>query len=166
MEQQIRTTESDTTRSRRAWFTTVRLGIAMTALGFVAALTLVFVSGGTGPSDTLAIADLSAADRAVDSATGPAATLVNDVAGADRYVSANPFLSVPAHTGGGSANASVGIGRLTSDHRNQPPSSECSAIVIDLPGYGVYIDTGWEVCNYSAVQANGQTIYLRIIRIG
>jgi hypothetical protein len=108
--------------------------------------TLILAPGGTGPSDTLAVAGLSGADLAVDSAYGPAVTFANDYADADRYVSANPFTALRNDHGGG-ANASFGFGRLT-PQGSTPHGGfiECTAIVILIPEWGVSIDTGHEVC--------------------
>jgi hypothetical protein len=144
MARQLTRTESDTAGSRRSWFTTLRLGIAMAAIGFAAMTALVFVPGGAGPSETLAVTDLSGPDRAVDSANGPALTLANDHADSGRYVSANPFTAL-RHDDGGVDNASFGFGRL-SPERSAPQAwfIACKPILIFVGR--ALIESGYEAC--------------------
>lgn len=166
MPQRIRMTTPNIDRGRRSSLTAIRLGIAMVALGLGAALALVLVPSGTGPADTHAIADLSSADLPVDGTSGPALTLANDHADSDRYVSANPFTALRTN-GGNSTNAAFGFGRLTSDNRNpRTLSGGCTAIVIAVPEWGVMIDTGYEVCEFTGTDGNGNFFTVRFTRIG
>jgi hypothetical protein len=163
MEQHASTTESDAGGSHGAWFTTLRLGIAMATIGLVAALALVLVPGGTGPSDTLAVADLSGAGLPVDSAHGPAVTLANDLPDGDRYVSANPFASLRTSDGGG-ANASFGFGRLTADdHGPALGWITCRPLTLYVPLGGGFIpvETGYEVCTLFSNSYAGSTTFVR-----
>ena len=163
MEQHVSTTESDVGRRRRAWFTTLRLGIAMAAIGFVAALALVLVPGGAGPSDTLAVADLSDAGLAVDSAHSPAANISSDLADADRYVSANPFTALRNDDGGG-VSASFGFGRLTSGgHGPALGWITCRPLILYVPLGGglIAVDTGYEVCTLFSDNYQGSTSFVR-----
>lgn len=168
MDRSISTPADDAAESRRDRLSAVRLGLVIAALGIVAALALVLVPGGTGPSDTLAVASLSSADLAVDSANGPDATLANDHADDDRYVSANPFMPVLTHDGGGDS-ASLGFGRLTSDQRGPDPSTSvsCSNWVIVVPGLrgGVTtIETEAQMCIIT--YDDGSTTWMLLFVIG
>jgi hypothetical protein len=164
MPQQISTPEPDADRSRRSWYTTVRLGFAVAALGLMAALALVLMPGATGPSDSLAVADLSSADLGVDSAIGPDVTLANDYTDADRYVSANPFIAL-RNNDGGSANASLGFARLTPP-RSTPRgmTTVCTPIIIGLPGGGI-LDAGMQVCTHTFTDSGTGAVLATVVML-